>query len=159
MAALPMKEGYIPLYSTLNIAEAHIIAFLLENHGIEAVIENEGMNPLFGMVSAKDAEARVLVRRDRFIEAAAMLKESSSVDISRVNLTRCRRCGEMVCDMFEYCWNCMSSMKTGAPLPGGASKPAAARPARLPVILYLFLVASLLAVIAYYLFLFFRSGR
>jgi len=76
------------------------------------------MTPLFGMVAAKDAETQVWVPTDRKDEASALLKEASSIDISNVTLVKCRRCGEMVCDRFDYCWNCMSDMTTGEPYRG-----------------------------------------
>jgi len=107
------KEGYVKVYSTLNIAEAHTVKFLFENNGIDAVIGNQEMNPLFGMVAAKDAEAQVWVPEDKSREAAALLAESSAVDLDHIRLHKCKRCGEMVCDMFDYCWNCTASMKTG----------------------------------------------
>ncbi len=153
-----MKEGYAILYSTLNVTEAHVIRFLLEHHGIEATVENETMNPLFGMVSAKDAQVRVMVPEERLPEARALLQEASSIDLSQITLARCRKCGEMVCDRFDYCWNCMANMKTGEPLQDGAAGPDTEKRGRFPVILYYFLIAAFLAVVASYLYLFFRGG-
>jgi hypothetical protein len=153
-----MKEGYAILYSTLNVTEAHVIRFLLEHHGIASVIENEGMNPLFGMVSAKDAQVRVMVPEERLSEARALLQEASSIDLSQITLARCRKCGEMVCDRFDYCWNCMANMKTGEPLRDGAAGPDTKKRGRLPVLLYYTLIGAFLAVVAYYLYLFFRGG-
>ncbi len=107
------KNGFAKVYSTLNIAEAHTVKFLFENNGIETVIENQEMNPFFGMVAARDAEAQVWVPKDKSKEATALLAKSSSVDLSDIKLRRCKQCGEMVCDRFDYCWNCLANMKTG----------------------------------------------
>ena len=107
------KNGYVKIYSTLNIAEAHTVKFLFDNNGIDAIIENQEMNPLFGMVAARDAEARVLVPGDKADKASAILAGASSIDLEQINLARCRNCGELVCDRFDYCWNCMAAMKTG----------------------------------------------
>ncbi len=153
-----MKEGYAILHSTLNITEAHVIRFLLEHHGIAAAVENETMNPLFGMVSAKDAQVRILVPEERLPEAAALVKEASSIDLSKITMGRCKNCGETVCDMFDYCWNCMANMKTGEPLRDGADGPDTEKRGRLPVLLYYFLIGAFLAVVASYLYLFFRGG-
>src|SRR4030042_4962660 len=112
-----MKNGYIKIYTTLNTAEAHLIGFLFENNGIESIIDNEDMTPLFGMISAKDAGARVWVRAEQYQKASALLSESSSIDLSNKKMVRCKRCGEMVCDIFEYCWSCMADMKSGEPDP------------------------------------------
>jgi hypothetical protein len=153
-----MKKGYVQIYSTLNIAEAHTIAFLLENNGIEAVIENEVMTPLFGMVSAKDAEARIGVLEDRYGDATRLLAESSSIDISRKNMARCKRCGELVCDIFDYCWNCMADMQTGEPYPGarpGREEDEVRRPAW-PGKLYLLLALGLVAAMVFFAYRYFR---
>lgn len=152
-----VKEGYVKIWSTLNTAEAHTILFLLENNGIEAVIENENMTPLFGMVSAKDAEARIWVPEGRYKEATRLLAASSSVDISGKNMARCRRCGELVCDIFDYCWNCMADMKTGEPFPGGpaGAEGSEPRPAW-PGWLYVFLAAAFLAALAFFAYRYFR---
>ena len=153
-----MKDGYVKIYSTLNIAEAHTVAFLLENNGIRAVIENEDMTPLFGMVSAKDAEARIWVPEDRYGDATRLLAASSTVDISGKNMVRCKRCGELVCDIFDYCWNCMADMETGEEYRGARSAPDDAgekRPAW-PVVLYAFLALAFIGAIAFFAYEYFR---
>ena len=107
------KEGFAKIYSTLNLTEAHTVRFLLENNGINAVIENVEMNPFFGMVAARDAEAQVWVPEEQSGEAEALLAQATQVDLEHLNLRKCRQCGVMVCDLYDYCWNCMASMKTG----------------------------------------------
>jgi hypothetical protein len=157
-----MKDGYVKIYSTLNTAEVHIIQFLLQNNGIEAIIENENMTPLFGMVSAKDAEARVWVPTDKQHEASALLKESSSIDISNVALVKCKRCGELVCDRFDYCWNCMADMKTGEPsrqIQTDAGEDTAKKSGWLSAVLFVVLVTGLLAVLAYFTYRYFQASR
>jgi len=147
-----MKDGYVKIYSTLNIAEAHTIAFLLENNGIEAVIENEGMTPLFGMVPAKDAEARIWVLGDRYGDATRLLSSSATVDISGKNMARCKRCGELVCDIFDYCWNCMADMQTGEEYSGAQPVDAgdAGKRPGWPAWLYLVLVLGLVAAMVFF---------
>jgi hypothetical protein len=153
-----MNDGYIKIYSTLNIAEAHMIAFLLENNGIEAVIENEDMTPLFGMVPAKDAEARIWVPESRYGDATRLVSSSSTVDISGKNMARCKRCGELVCDIFDYCWNCMADMETGEEYRGARAAPdeAAGKRPRWPVLLYAFLAAAFLTALAFFAYEYFR---
>jgi len=107
------KNGYVKIYSTLNMTEAHTVRFLFENNGIDAVIENQEMNPLFGMVAARDAEAQIWVPEGMSERASALLAKASSIDLEHVKLARCRNCGELVCDRFDYCWNCMATMNTG----------------------------------------------
>ena len=151
------KAGFVKIYSTLNIAEAHTIAFLLENNGIEAVIENEGMTPLFGMLPAKDAEARVWVPEARYGEATRLLAESSAVDLSVKNMARCRRCGELVCDIYDYCWNCMADMKTGEEYRGArAAREEAGRRPSWPAWLFLVIVIGFIAALGYFAYSYFR---
>ncbi|HOT43948.1 MAG TPA: DUF2007 domain-containing protein [Spirochaetota bacterium] len=154
------KEGYVKIYSTLNIAEAHTIKFLFENNGIEAVIENQEMNPFFGMVAAKDAEAQVWVPENASKEAAALLAESSSVDLAHIRLYKCRRCGEMVCTLFDYCWNCMASMKTGrVDLPLEESQAdEEKKQSRFPALYIPFVIIIALMLIGFVVSRFFRGG-
>jgi hypothetical protein len=157
-----MKDGYTKIYTTLNTAEAHIIQFLLQNNGIDAIIENEDMTPLFGMVSAKDAGAQVWVPADKQQEASALLKKASSIDISNVTLMKCRRCGEMVCDRFDYCWNCMADMKTGEPdrdMQTYRDETGSGKSGRFSVILFVFLIVSFIAVLAFYTYRYFHPAR
>jgi hypothetical protein len=154
------KEGYVKIYSTLNIAEAHTVKFLFENNGIDAVIENQEMNPFFGIVAAKDAEAQVWVPEEKSKNASALLSESSAVDLDAISLSRCKHCGEMVCDRFDYCWNCMASMKTGRvdrlreePMPDEVKGQS-----RFPALYMLFIVIVALMVIGFIVTRIFHAG-
>jgi hypothetical protein len=154
------KDGFVKIYSTLNIAEAHTVKFLFENNGIDAVIENLEMNPFFGMVAAKDAEAQVWVPKEKSEAAAALLAESSSLDLTDIRLARCKQCGEMVCDRFDYCWNCMASMKTGrkdrelTPLQPDDT----AQQVRFPALYILFIVIIALMLVGFIASRFFHAG-
>lgn len=155
------KEGFVKIYSTLNIADAHTVKFLFENNGIDAVIENLEMNPFFGMVAAKDAEAQVWVPEGKSEEAAALLAESSSLDLTDIRLVKCKQCGEMVCDRFEYCWNCMASMKTGRrdrELTPHQQPDDIARQGRFPALYILFIVIIALMLIGFIVSRFFHAG-
>ncbi len=154
------KDGFVKIYSTLNIAEAHTVKFLFENNGIGAVIENQEMNPFFGMVAAKDAEAQVWVPESESKAAAALLAESSSVDLADIKLRRCKRCGEMVCDMFDYCWNCLSDMKTGRPDRYGAPLPpdAVEKQERFPALYIMFIIIIALIALGFIASRFFHAG-
>ncbi len=155
-----MKDGFVKIYSTLNMAEAHTVKFLFENNGIETIIENQQMNPLFGMVAAKDAEAQVWVPEEKSKEASALLAESSSIDLGTVSLARCKKCGEMVCDRFDYCWNCMASMKTGRvdrDMPPHEPYETAGK-GRFPALYILFIIIIALMVIGFIASRFFHAG-
>ena len=148
-----MKNDYVIIYSTLNTAEAHSIQFLLRNNGINAIIENEHMTPFFGIVSAKDAEAQILVPSDNEDAAYLLIRNASSIDLSNVRLVTCKRCGETVCDRFDYCWNCMADMKTGEvnqemQIDDVTNIPKTS--GRLPVILFIVLLVCIVSMLAYY---------
>jgi hypothetical protein len=146
-----MQDGYLKIYSSLNTAEARMVKFLLDNNGIETIIENEDMTPLFGMTSAKDAETRLWVPKEKYEEASALLAEKKSLDLSGVKMARCPQCGELVCDIFDYCWNCQTNMKTGepAPPPRHEKAPGPAAVVRRPSLWLVFLTVLLTALISF----------
>ncbi|MBP7737124.1 MAG: DUF2007 domain-containing protein [Spirochaetes bacterium] len=152
------KNGYVKIYSTLNIAEAHTVKFLFENNGIEAVIENQEMNPLFGMVAARDAEAQVWVPEGKSGMASAVLAGASSIDLDHIKLATCRNCGELVCDRFDYCWNCMATMKTGKVDRERFQPDDAVRQARFPALYILFIIIIVLMLLGFIASRFFRGG-
>ncbi|MBN2160711.1 MAG: DUF2007 domain-containing protein [Spirochaetes bacterium] len=137
-----------------------MVKFLLDNNGIEAIIENDGMTPVFGMVPRVDPETSVLVRADRLHEAEALIEQSTSVDIYSVRMAKCARCGEMVCDLYDLCWNCRADMKTGEPYRGDQPKQNEAPPhtARFSAILYVMLIIALAGAIAFFLYRYLGSG-
>jgi len=108
-----MKNNYIMIYSTLNATEAHIVKFLFENNGIEAIVDNDKINFFFGIVSAKDAMIEIWVPENKYKEAAQLMLEKSEIDLSKYDQVACPRCGEKNCGLFEYCWNCLANLKTG----------------------------------------------
>ena len=108
-----MKNNYIMVYSTLNATEAHIVKFLFENNGIEAIVDNDKINFFFGIVSAKDAMIEVWVPENKYKEAAQLLLEKSAIDLSKYEQVGCPRCGEKNCGLFDYCWKCLANLKTG----------------------------------------------
>jgi hypothetical protein len=108
-----MKDNFIKVYSTLNVTEAYIVKFLFENNGIETVIDNDDLNFFFGIVSAKDAMTDVWVPSDKYKQAADLLVEKSSIDLSLYEQIMCPHCGKINCGLFDYCWNCLTNLKTG----------------------------------------------
>jgi len=108
-----MKRGFIMVYSTLNPVEAQVVKFLFENNGIEAIIDNDKINFFFGIVSAKDAMVEIWVPGNKYEDAGRLLLEKSSLDLSKYEMTVCPKCGKRVCGLFDYCWNCLTNMKTG----------------------------------------------
>jgi hypothetical protein len=108
-----MKDNFIKIYSTLNVTEAYIVKFLFENNGIETVIDNDDINFFFGIVSAKDAMTDLWVPSDKYKQATDLLVEKSSIDLSSYEQVMCPHCGKKNCGLFDYCWNCLTNLKTG----------------------------------------------
>ncbi len=158
MPGAGIKSGFILLYSALNQVEAHMVKFLLENNGVEAIIDNDKLNFFFGIVSAKDAMVEVWVPAHKYREAAHLLAEKSSLDLSALKMTNCPRCGEKVCVLFDYCWNCLTNLKTGKEtlfedVTTGASY-SALKGRHLSIYLLILLIVSIMAL--YLVYFYFR---
>ncbi|OHD71042.1 MAG: hypothetical protein A2W19_08505 [Spirochaetes bacterium RBG_16_49_21] len=146
-----MKNNFIKIYSTLNATEAYIVKFLFENNGIETIMDNDEINFFFGIVSAKDAMAELWVPADKYKQAADLLIQKSSIDLSSYEQVRCAHCGEKNCGLFDYCWNCLTNLKTGElyrydqPEISDAPRKAAKRPRTL----YLLIILIAMVVFGY----------
>ena len=146
-----MKSNYIMIFSTLNATEAHIVKFLFENNGIEAILDNDKINFFFGIVSAKDAMIEVWVPENRYKEAAQLLIEKSAIDLSKYKQVGCPRCGEKNCGLFDYCWNCLTNLATGEAFKPDQTPPVyeKKRPARRPLSLYILILLIALIIAGY----------
>lgn len=98
----------VVVYSSLNMAEVHLVRSLLTREGIGSRIRRQFLAPLMGEIPADDARAELLVPLDRAPTATAVIDAArNSEDVERP----CPGCGEMNPGAFELCWAC------GADLP------------------------------------------
>lgn len=98
----------VVVYSSLNMAEVHLVRSLLTREGIGSRIRRQFLAPLMGEIPADDARAELLVPADRLDVARAVIDEArATVDVERA----CPACGETNPGSFELCWSC------GADLP------------------------------------------
>jgi hypothetical protein len=153
-----MKRGFIMVHSALNPVEAQVVRFLFENNGIEAIIDNDRINFFFGIVSAKDAMVEVWVPENKYKDAARLLLEKSSLDPAKYEMTSCPKCGEKVCSLFDYCWNCLTNLKSGEAFKSERAITGAedAEPKKHPLSLYILILLIALIVAVYLTYFYFR---
>ena len=89
-----------------NGMEAHFLRTLLEEHGIEAVVQNEMLGQARGDLPLDDSTAPVVCVLDdaRADEAVRLAEEMGREAVGRA--WRCPGCGERNGPAFEFCWSC-----------------------------------------------------
>lgn len=93
----------VVVYSSLNMAEVHLVRSLLTREGIGSRIRRQFLAPLMGEIPADDARAELLVPAERLGAAEAIINEArNAADVERP----CPVCGEMNPGAFELCWSC-----------------------------------------------------
>lgn len=93
------------VYSALSLPDAHLIADLLGQAGIEARVFNENAQGGLGEIPFTHAwpEVWVLDEAD-FLRARELIRGVEGTD-TRAQ-TACPACGEMSPANFQLCWNC-----------------------------------------------------
>ena len=153
-----MKNNFIKIYSTLNATEGHLVKFLFENNGIETILDNDKINFFFGIISAKDAMTDIWVPADKYKQATRLLLEKSSIDLSKYKQIACPRCGRMNCGLFDYCWKCITNLRSGElyarsrKRPGGRKAPSMNIPQSIYILVVLFALLIAGYLIYYYLY-------
>jgi hypothetical protein len=91
-----------------NVLEAHLVRMLLEERGIEAVVENEMLGQALGDLPADVSTLpAVSVFDDSRADEARRLAEERPRGTSGLDW-RCPSCGETNGRAFEVCWSCGS---------------------------------------------------
>ncbi|HZK80873.1 MAG TPA: DUF2007 domain-containing protein [Humisphaera sp.] len=106
------------IYTARNDMDAHFLKGLLEQEGINSVIQGEALEGAWGdmPVSARSlpgvwvdeadvAKATPIVDEYQKREDAH-LKEPDTDDETAGPTWKCPKCGEEVEDQFDVCWNC-----------------------------------------------------
>lgn len=102
----------VVVFSSLNMAEVHLVRSMLTREGIGARLRRQFLAPLMGEIPADDARAELLVAADAAPAATALIDAARHArDVERP----CPACGEQNPGAFELCWSC------GADLPGDRS--------------------------------------
>ena len=111
------------VYSALNEMDAHFLKGLLGEAGIEAVVEGEALEQVWGNLPLSSASVPTVWVQDGDVARAAPIvdeynrrhiENQERGDAPRPTWT-CPRCGEKVEDQFTQCWHCGTSRPEAAP--------------------------------------------
>lgn len=97
------RPAEVVVFSSLNVAEVHLVRDLLAREGIPARLRNHLLAPLAGEVPMNEVRAEVRVDAEHAAAAEAIVAEARhprGVD------RPCPACGEENPPGFEICWNC-----------------------------------------------------
>jgi hypothetical protein len=101
------------IYRAANLSEAHILRGILEESGIETIVQGESLNPLRGMlpVTLETNPSVCILNDDDEERAMKVLEEYREKTDAIVDQTPwiCGGCGEEIEPQFTDCWNCGSS--------------------------------------------------
>ncbi len=70
-----MSDEYVLFYQGRNPMEAHMLAGLLEDNGLEPHIEQEDIATLFGGMSPVDQGVRILIRKSQREQALRVVRD------------------------------------------------------------------------------------
>lgn len=112
------------VYSALNEMDAHFLKGLLSEAGIEAVVEGEPLEQVWGTLPlSKTSVPSVWVQDGDVARATPIVEEynrrhienqEAGADALRPTWT-CPRCGEKVEEQFTQCWHCGTMRPEVAP--------------------------------------------
>jgi putative signal transducing protein len=96
-----------PVYSSLNLVEAHHLKNLLQSAGIRCRLKNEELVRLAGEVPFPECALQILVERAEDQPAAETLVRDFLKPQPQARPSwRCGRCGETSEGQFTACWSC-----------------------------------------------------
>lgn len=111
-----MTASEVVVFSSLNVAECHLIRSLLTREGIESRLKGEFRAGVGGEIPLNDARAEVLVAAHDEHPALALIERAGD----NVGPDRCcPACGEPNPPAFELCWSCGVDLPRAAPAPLG----------------------------------------
>jgi hypothetical protein len=93
------------VYSALTLADAHLIAGVLGQEGIEARVFNENAQGGLGEIPFTHAWPEVWVIEESDVARAIECIRALERTDTRMQLT-CAGCGESNPSNFQLCWNC-----------------------------------------------------
>lgn len=99
-----MDRKPVVIFSSLNPAEAHLVAQALIQERIKAKLVNALRAPLMGEIPADDARTEVTVAPDDVAEAEAVIARIQA--LGDAEEWACAHCGESNPASFEICWQC-----------------------------------------------------
>jgi hypothetical protein len=94
------------VYTALNLPDAHIVANLLQQAGIDARVFNENAQSVVGEIPIHSAMPQVWVMDGAFVARATRLIDDYRSRVPSSVTRACPACGELNPAEFEICWNC-----------------------------------------------------
>ena len=99
------------VYQAADLAEAHLLARLLECHGIDVHIFNQNALGALGEIPFTHAWPELWVDRDDDRARAMAVIEAFEASRARDDeQVQCRSCCESNPGSFDYCWSCGASL-------------------------------------------------
>ena len=103
-----MKKAYI----AKNPNEAHFLVGLLEERGIQAVVQGEHLLSLHGEIPCTTYPEVWVVRHEELERARSVIQNEYERKKGGQNLKPawiCPKCSETIEGQFTECWNCLTS--------------------------------------------------
>ena len=98
-----MYVDKVVVYSSLNVAEVHLVKSALSREGLDSFIRAHHLGPLAGEVPFDDARAELYVRPEDAHQAMVVIK--AALNVVGPDWT-CEYCYEKNPISFEICWKC-----------------------------------------------------
>lgn len=93
----------VVIFSSLNLAEVHLVRSMLTGEGIVSHMRRQHLAPLAGEIPVDDARIELLAEPAVAVVAEALIEASArAAAIERP----CPTCGEFNPGSFELCWQC-----------------------------------------------------
>lgn len=97
------------VYGARDGTEAEFVRMLLEQAGIEAVVEGAATDAVLGPVLGAPAAASVWVPEAQMGDARNVIESYQRGQPDRGDAWTCPTCGEAIEGQFTECWNCGTS--------------------------------------------------
>ncbi len=107
-----VSKREVVVFSSLNVAECHLIRSLLTRERIESRLKGEFRAGVGGEIPLDDARAEVLVESREEGRALAIIAEAGRVEGPDVD---CPGCQEPNPANFELCWSCGDELPAPGP--------------------------------------------
>ena len=103
-----MKKTDIVVFSSLNLAEVHLIRGALTREGIPSRMKAQMLGPLAGEVPMDAARTELYVTQPLADKALEIIRSALTLDGPD---RQCPNCGEMNPISFEICWQCETDIE------------------------------------------------
>jgi len=98
------------IFSAPHAGTVYIAKQALENHGIEAIVQNDNLSQASGDIAPISTWVELwIVDESRLPEASEILKQAfdnRGTDEESLGGWRCESCGEKLPPSFDVCWKC-----------------------------------------------------